>query len=229
MSTDRLHLKQPRGWFAAGREVATALTLLSDAAFKVFVWLCLHAERRQGTLCSTAAEMARALGKAETEILAALEELVQKGVCHRRADSGIEITDRFWPYERMRAQEVPTSQPAYLAHVRQIFLQRCCVRSAFSAADEKLALELFRKGVPVENVERAILLGCLRKSMALLNQGRGTPITTLHYFHELFEEISQMEISRQYWDYVAHKLRGLEQRWRNSPSYAAMNAHPETK
>jgi len=39
----RFQLKQPTGWFAAGREVACALELLSDATFKLFVWLCLHA------------------------------------------------------------------------------------------------------------------------------------------------------------------------------------------
>jgi hypothetical protein len=77
MSTARLHLKQPRGWFAAGREVACALTLLSDAAFKVFVGMCLHAERSQGTVCSTAAEIARAIRKPETERVAILEELVK--------------------------------------------------------------------------------------------------------------------------------------------------------
>ena len=34
MSAPRLHLKQSTGWFAAGREFAQALTLLSDSAFK---------------------------------------------------------------------------------------------------------------------------------------------------------------------------------------------------
>jgi len=33
MSTPRLILKQPTGWFAAGREFAQAITLLSDGAF----------------------------------------------------------------------------------------------------------------------------------------------------------------------------------------------------
>jgi hypothetical protein len=41
----RLQLKRPSGWFAAGQEVQQAATSLSDAAFKLFVWLCLHAER----------------------------------------------------------------------------------------------------------------------------------------------------------------------------------------
>lgn len=229
MSTARFHLKQSTGWFAAGRGVACALTLLSDTAFKLFFWMCLHAERSRGTLCATAAELARSLGKSETEIVAALDELLQKGVCNRRDNRIIEITDRFWPYERLRPQEAPGSLPAYLARVRQVFLQRCCVRSVFTAADEKLAVELFRKGVPIENVERAILLGSLRKYITLLNHEQGTPITTLHYFTAIFDEVHQLEISTQYWDYVAYKLRSLEQQWRHSRSQADTKAQMETK
>jgi hypothetical protein len=44
MNPARFRLKHPDGWFAAGREVASALPLLSDAAFKLSVWLCLNAE-----------------------------------------------------------------------------------------------------------------------------------------------------------------------------------------
>jgi hypothetical protein len=67
--------KQPTGWFAAGREVRCALELLSDATFKLFVWLCLHAERGRGALSATPAELARALGKKESDMHLALEEL----------------------------------------------------------------------------------------------------------------------------------------------------------
>lgn len=229
MNTPRMHLKQRGGWFAAGHQVACALTLLSDAAFKVFVWMCLHAERNQGTLHSTAAQMSQVTGKAETEIMTSIEELVRKGVCHRISDTMIEIVDRFWPYERVSSSEPPGSLPAYVARVRQVFLQRVCVRCAFTAADEKLVVELFRRPVPIENVERAILLGCLRKYVALLNHGHGTPITTLHYFTDLFEEVNQLEISSQYWEYVSFKLRDLEQRWRNYRSEHSRPAPQETK
>jgi hypothetical protein len=40
-----LRLKNGRNWFAAGVEVQRALELLSDGAFKVFVYICLNAER----------------------------------------------------------------------------------------------------------------------------------------------------------------------------------------
>lgn len=228
MSTARFHLKQLTGWFAAGREVADAITLLSDAAFKLFLWMCLQAERNRGTVAASVATIARCLGKPETEITITLDELVQKGVCHRIAETMVEITDRFWPYERLPAQEAPGSLSIYVGRVKQVFLRRDCVRSAFTAADQNLAMQLFRKGVPIETVERAILLGSLRKYVALLNHGHGTPITTLHYFTDVFEEVNQLEISPQYWDYVAYKLRGLEQRWRDSHTHDSI-IHMETK
>jgi hypothetical protein len=46
MSKEPLVLKNPRGWFAAGAEVQKAMTLLSDGAFKLFVYLCLKAASR---------------------------------------------------------------------------------------------------------------------------------------------------------------------------------------
>ena len=85
--------------------------------------------------------------------------------------------------------------------------------SSFTAADEKLALTLHHRGVSLLHVEHAILLGALRKYAAVHqneNGGRGTPISSLHYFANLFEEVQQ-EISPQYWNYVAHKVNRFEQ------------------
>ena len=48
MSAPRLVLKQPIGWFAAGREFAQAMTLVSDGAFKLYVHICLKANRHTG-------------------------------------------------------------------------------------------------------------------------------------------------------------------------------------
>ena len=73
------HLKHSTGWFAAGREIQHALVLLSDAAFKLFLWLCLNAQRSRGSLSAPVPELAAALHKTEPEILAALAELFQQG------------------------------------------------------------------------------------------------------------------------------------------------------
>jgi len=165
----RFQLKQPTGWFAAGREVACALELLS-----------------------------------------ALEELERQGVCALRAEGVIEIRDRFWPYQRQCDPAARDESRQYVAEVKRLFLERRCVQSSFTAADEKLALSLFRRGVSLIHVERAILLGTVRKYAAVHENGHSTPISSLHYFTNLFEEVRQ-EISTHYWTYIAHKVKTFEQ------------------
>ncbi|PYX59259.1 MAG: hypothetical protein DMG76_06295 [Acidobacteria bacterium] len=206
----RLQLKQPSGWFAAGREIACALQLLSDATFKLFVWICLHAERSRGTLAATPAELARILDKKESDVQVALAELQRQGLCTLSPEGVLQIRDRFWPYQR-QCDSIPSQDSRdYVEKVKHLFLERRCVQSSFTAADEKLALSLYRRGVSLIHVERAILLGAVRKYAAVRQNGRGTPISSLHYFTNLFEEVQQ-EISTHYWTYIAHKVKTFEQ------------------
>lgn len=208
----QFRLKQPTGWFAAGHEVDDALSLLSDGAFRLFMWLCLHANRSRGSIRASTLGLMRTLDRREEQIAAALDELVRKRVCILYMDGVIEIADRFWPYQRSCDSVPVTDLAGYIGEVRRLFLERRCVRSTFTAADQQLAAELHRMGIPITDVERAILLGCLRKYAAVFNNGAGTPITSLHYFRNLLNEAGK-NISPDYWSYVAWKIRGFEQRW----------------
>jgi hypothetical protein len=102
MTGTALRLKQPTGWFAAGREVAQALSLLSDATFKLFMWICLNADRGRGAMRIEIQHVARGLGKTEAQIEDSLRELLLRDVCQPTAAGAIQVTDRFWPYERGR-------------------------------------------------------------------------------------------------------------------------------
>ena len=206
----RFQLKQSTGWFAAGREVACALQLLSDATFKLFLWLCLHAERSQGKVSATTAELARALGKSQSDVMLALQELQRRGVCTLQAENNIHIEDRFWPYQRQKDSLPGHDLRSYVEKVKRLFLERRCVQSSFTAADEKLARSLYQRGVSLIDVEHAILLGALRKYAVIRQNGQGSPISSLHYFTQLFEEVQQ-PVSTRYWSYIAHKVRTLEQ------------------
>ena len=73
MSATRLILKQPTGWFAAGREVTQALSLLSDGAFKLYMHLCLQADRYTGQVAIESAELRRLLRKDATSIKAGFD------------------------------------------------------------------------------------------------------------------------------------------------------------
>jgi len=182
MSAARLILKQPTGWFAAGREVAQALALLSDGAFKLYIHLCLQADRHTARARIEQTELARALRKAPASIEADLGELHCSGVCERWGHE-VEIHDRFWPYQKQTIIVAGNPQAEFVRQVREAFLKPACVRSTFTAADEKLALNLFQRGVSLDQLRRAVWLGCARKYMALLNGQTQLPITSWRTSH----------------------------------------------
>jgi len=212
MTGAQLRLKQPTGWFAAGKEVAQAISLLPDGAFKLFMWICLNADRGLGAIQVEPHEIARILGKTEAEIRAHLQDLFQAEIGRPTADGAIQIADRYWPYERALTNQQAEKLASYISQLKRVFLERRCVRSVFAAADEKIATELFQSGVSITDVEHAILLGSLRKYVALINNGRGTPITSLRYFAALFDEVKQ-DISPGYWEHVARRVRDVERQW----------------
>ncbi len=221
MSAPRLILKQPTGWFAAGREFTQAITILSDGAFKLYVHACLMANRHTGRLSATVDELARAMTRAPTAVALNLDELEALAVCRVVRSGGsqlaIEISDRFWPYQKQQPQgRIPGPEEAFVQEVRVLFLAPACVHASFSAADEKLAMDLYRRGVSMEQVARAILLGCARKYVSMLNAGVRTPITSLQYFADIVEEVNESAIPESYWEPLRAKVVRMEQQWQNA-------------
>jgi hypothetical protein len=227
MNVPRLTLKQPTGWFAAGREVAHATTLLSDGAFKLYLHLCLQADRHTGWVVLNTAEWMAELGKDPAWMEAGLGELHQHKVCERHG-SRLEIGDRFWPYQKQCSVAITVPEVEFVRAVRSAFLRPACVRSTFTAADEKLALHLYQRQVPLEQIRRAIWLGCARKYVAMLNGQTRQPITSLAYFGDLIEEVRQPQIPPSYWEHIRHRMEEMEKRWQASspPSVSAGVAPP---
>jgi hypothetical protein len=223
MSTPRLILKQPTGWFAAGREFAQAIPLLSDGAFKLYVYACLRAGRHTGCLRATLDELARAMTRAPAAVAMNLDELEERAVCRVTRNGGshlvLEIRDSFWPYlNQQTPRDVPEPESDFVQKVRGLFLAPACVQASFSAADEKIAASLHRRGVSLEQVTRAILLGCARKYVAMINAGVRTPIASLQYFADIVEEVSESAIPESYWEPLRWKVTRMEQQW--------LHAHP---
>jgi hypothetical protein len=213
-----LILKHPTGWFAAGREFAQALTLLSDGAFKLYVYACLRAGRHTGCLRATVEELAQAMTRAPTAVAMNLEELEARAVCRVTRNGGsqlvLEIRDSFWPYQRQPTPERTLGpETEFIERVRGLFLAPACVQASFSAADEKLALDMYRRGVSMEQIKRAILLGCARKYVAMINAGVRTPITSLQYFSDVVEEVIESAIPESYWEPLRWKVERMEQQW----------------
>ena len=224
MSASRLVLKQNTGWFAAGRELQDAMRLLSDSAFKLYVWLCLNADRRVGTIRVESDKLAPVLGVEIRWIDAGLAELRESGVCQTNGQE-IEIEDRFWPYQKQR----PSMQPAeedYVRAVRTLFTAPACVRSAFTAADQRIATQLCRRGIRLEAVRHAIWLGCARRYVSMLNGQIAAPVTSLGYFALIVDEITQQNVPDGYWEHVRGRADQLERQWLQRRAAAPAKACP---
>ncbi len=216
MMPARLRLKHSTGWFAAGREVAAALELLSDAAFKLYLYLCLNADRHTGQMVCQSAELARVLHRGPEKVIASLEELRRRQVCTVEDGSDrlmVEIRDRFWPYERLPAPELVLDQRSYVEQARQMLLRPACVQTSFSTADEKLAVSLYRRGVMLAQLEQAIWLGCARKYIALLNGQTPMLVTSLHYFSAIVDEVVASTVDGSYWTHLRRRAEQLERSW----------------
>src|SRR5579871_3789423 len=142
-----MKLKQPYGWFAAGREVRQAMEVLSDGTFKLYMHLCLYADRETGSLAASRSALARAMRRDPDSIHRYLEEMRQKGVARLRGAEcsdgvHVEICGTYWPYQTARSGEMTERQVEFAGQVRLLLAARRCVAISFSPADEKLAKKL---------------------------------------------------------------------------------------
>ena len=117
----------------------------------------------------------------------------------------------FWPFEKANPEKSDL-EPQYLSQIRGLLGARACVRCDFGPSDQKFARDLFVRRIPMEEIERAINLGCSRKYASLLNGTDNELIFRFAYFRELIEEAS--ETDPNYWrDIVNPALTKLEAKW----------------
>jgi hypothetical protein len=215
--TTRAKLKRLTGWFAAGKEVASAMELLSDGAFKLYIFLCLTADRSSARLEVDQAGIAKSLAKSRRSVIVYFEELVQRGVCevkfatNQHSRGMVRICDEF--YVTTAPLEGTEGRAHYTRQIRSLLETRNCVLRSFTPADEKLAHAFFSTGIPFEHIERAFLLGCTRKYISWLNGQSSGPIAGLQYFRSIIEEVAGLQTSSDYWRYLGERLEKFENAW----------------
>jgi len=216
---ERLKLKQPTGWFPAGDTFRKAMAILSDGAFRLFAYLCLEADRRTGCFQTTHKELALALGKSKRAIGSYAAELEARKVCsvkpgkNQFAHSTFEILDGYWPYSRVSDCPESPEQKAYVESVRACFLSLGCGSGKFGAAEASEARDLQRRGIPLELIEEAMLLGACRKYGSWFEGRPSEPIQSLRYFDQLVAEIQQEPLPSGYPEYLREKVKQLSALW----------------
>lgn len=241
MNASPLKLKNPRNWFAAGLEVQQAMNVLSDGAFKVFMYLCLNARRDSGILRTTQTDLARNLKKTNNTIRKLLHEMEAAGICCQNSFTNspvgqgtIQIAPPYWPYETNPAESPSPSSAAdaFVSDLKKALAARACVRRSFSTADEVLARQWFSQGTPLERIKQAILLGCSRKYVSWRNNAAHGPISSLAYFDPIVHEIEGQKIDPDYWGYLQFRIQRYDKLWIESHREEAEsepgNSEPES-
>ena len=96
----------------------------------------------------------------------------------------------------------------------------------FTPADERLATALFERKVPTVDVEHAVLLGCARKYVALINHQSRDSIVSFSYFQNVIEEVRELQMSAEYWRHLQMRVDRLEQQWAQMKAAAAAKGAP---
>ena len=222
MSNETLVLKNPRGWFAAGAEVQKAMNLLSDGAFKLFVYLCLNARRDTATLEGSLTQLAKNVKKRQHTLRLYLREMEASGICrfrfgHSPVGNGfVEIAEEFWPYQRSVPEPASNNSMEFVAAIRKMLQARACIKTPGSAADEILAREWFDRGISLEHIERVILIGSIRKYVSWRDNQTRTMIGSLKYFQPVLEEVQGMKADPEYWAYLRYRLTRMENEWKHN-------------
>lgn len=192
---------------------------LPDGAFKLYVWLRLNAGPDTGVVEVSQYDLAAALGKARGTVRSNLTLLVKAGVIRaefRRAPAArgrIQFTEEYWPYDRIDAESEDPELTKYQHRIQAALAERACVRCAFSAADKLLAREWYERGLTVESIEHAILLGSARKYVSWRNGAPRVPIGSLRYFEPILAELEQIQTPAEYWQYTRYRLKRMEAHW----------------
>ena len=226
-----LFLKEPFGWFAAGVSFRRALRILSDGAFKLFAHICLGADRRTGRFEAVQAELAKAIGKSRRIVGKYVEELQSKEVCtvrsarNQHARTCFEIRDNYWPCRRAVEAEPGNAdvRNSYVETVKHCFVTIGCTVGSFSALDARLAENFQRRGIPLETLQHALLMGAVRKYVSWLNGASSPPIGSLAYFSALVSEIQERPLPAAYEEYLQRKVMQLGREWSKQSSTKPQN------
>jgi len=74
-------------------------------------------------------------------------------------------------------------------------------------ADRVLAAQLHQRGVPIEAVENAFVLAAARRLIRPVGAAPLGTIRSLAYFSPVIEDVLQLQVSQEYFQYLRNKLQ----------------------
>jgi len=95
--------------------------------------------------------------------------------------------------------------PVFVTTVLQLYLDLPDTPYRASSYDQAVARSLFERGVPLDVVESALLLGSLRRRRRPAGALPLSPVRSLAYFSPVIDEILQLPLPPAFHAYLRHQ------------------------
>ena len=100
-------------------------------------------------------------------------------------------------------------QEEYIRQVLEAYRKTPGTMGTVRRADRMLAAQLYQRGVSVSVIENALVLAAARRLMRPADAPPLGTIRSLAYFLPVIEEVLDMRVSPDYFQYLRHKLERI--------------------
>ena len=103
-------------------------------------------------------------------------------------------------------QEHPATQEEYVQRVLAAYRSTPGTTGTVRRPDRLLAGQLYERGVPLMVIENALVLAVARRLIRPMGSPPLSTIRSLAYFLPVIEEVLELRVSPDYFNYLRHKL-----------------------
>jgi hypothetical protein len=98
------------------------------------------------------------------------------------------------------------TQDEYMRQVLEAYRKTPGTMGTIRRADRLLAAQLYQRGLSLQIIENALVLAATRRLIRPLGAPPLGTIRSLAYFLPVIEEVLELRVSPDYFDYLRHKL-----------------------
>ena len=100
-------------------------------------------------------------------------------------------------------------QEGYIRQVLEAYRKTPGTLGTIRRADRLLAAQLYQRGLSVKVIENALVLAATRRLLRPADAPPLGPIRSLAYFLPVIEEVRELRVSPDYFQYLRRKLEGI--------------------
>ncbi len=100
-------------------------------------------------------------------------------------------------------------QEEYIRQVLEAYRKTPGTMGTVRRADRMLAMQLYQRGVSASVIENALVLAAMRRLTRPADAPSLGTIRSLAYFLPVIEEVLDMRVSPEYFQYLRHKLQRI--------------------